>query len=88
MFWSNSILKKLYKVHFKQQLNALDFFIFSRNSNIPMIFLYRNIKTYNGIKWVNKFILRWSIGYKFGQFTWNRKLALFKAKQLKKKLKK
>jgi len=28
------------------------------------------------------------IGYKFGEFTWNRKLALYKAKQLKKKTKK
>ena len=28
------------------------------------------------------------IGFKFGQFTWNRKLALYKAKQLRKKKKK
>jgi ribosomal protein S19 len=27
------------------------------------------------------------IGFKFGEFTWNRKLALYKAKQLKKKKK-
>jgi len=28
------------------------------------------------------------IGFKFGEFTWNRKIALYKAKQLKKKKKK
>jgi len=27
------------------------------------------------------------IGFKFGEFTWNRKIALYKAKQLKKKKK-
>jgi len=28
------------------------------------------------------------VGFKFGEFTWNRKLALYKAKQLRKKAKK
>jgi ribosomal protein S19 len=28
------------------------------------------------------------VGYKFGEFTWNRKISLYKSKQKRKKLKK
>lgn len=87
MFFSNAILKKIYKLQLQQLPNALDLFIFNRSSRIPLLFMYKNIKIYNGVKWIGKFILKWILGFKFGELTWNRKLALFKAKQLKKKKK-
>ena len=50
-------------------------------------------RAYNGFEVVihrgNKFrvkqINNWVIGFRFGEFTWNRKVALYKAKQKKKK---
>jgi len=42
------------------------------------------MKIYSGQKWQLKKINRWVVGFKFGEFTWNRRVALFKAKQLKK----
>lgn len=60
-------------------------YIFDRSSTIPKIFNRTNVKIYNGKKWINRYVNRWRIGFKFGEFTWNKKIALYKAKQLKKK---
>ena len=59
----------------------------SRSSIIPKIFTGFNVKIYSGKIWHSRLINKWMVGYKFGEFTWNRKLALYKAKQLKKKKK-
>nr|ASY95730.1 ribosomal protein S19 [Stylonychia lemnae] len=62
--------------------------IFNRSSVIP--FSFKNIKVtiYSGKKWFDRLLNIWSVGFKFGELTWNRRLALYKAKQLKKKKKK
>jgi ribosomal protein S19 len=62
--------------------------IFNRSSVIPISFKNLFVKIHAGKKWYNRFITKWSVGFKFGELTWNRKLALYKAKQLKKKKKK
>lgn len=62
-------------------------YVYSRFSIIPKILNNSNVSIYNGKKWHNRFIIKWMIGFKFGEFTWNRKIALYKAKQLKKKKK-
>jgi ribosomal protein S19 len=59
--------------------------IMSRSSIIPKIFSNTSVKIYSGNSWHRRNLNKWMIGFKFGEFTWNRKLALYKAKQLKKK---
>ena len=56
-----------------------------RSSTIPYLFLGLKIRIYTGRVWRKKRINRWMVGFKFGEFTWNRKIALYKAKQKKKK---
>lgn len=62
--------------------------IYLRSSIIPKILINYEVKIYSGKNWNTKIINKWMVGFKFGEFTWNRKLALYKAKQLKKKKKK
>jgi len=60
---------------------------FNRSSVVLKIFINKEILIHSGKKWHKKYINKWMVGYKFGEFTWNRKLALYKTKQLKKKKK-
>lgn len=62
--------------------------MFTRSSVIPRSFKNLLVKVYSGKKWHARVINKWNVGFKFGELTWNRKLALYKAKQLKKKKKK
>lgn len=59
--------------------------IYHRSSIIPKIFSSYEIFVYTGKRWTKRNVNRWMIGFKFGEFTWNKKSALYKAKQLKKK---
>ena len=61
--------------------------IYTRSSTIPTGFTSYEVTIHNGTKWSTKRINRWMVGYKFGEFTWNRKYALYKAKSKKKKKK-
>lgn len=62
--------------------------VYDRGSTIPLSFVGAKIKIYAGMRFHLRVINRWMVGYKFGEFSWTRKLALYKAKQLKKKKKK
>ncbi len=81
-FWKKIFLYKKYPI-FKNSEKK----IMSRSSVIPKIFSLTSVKIYSGKSWHKRIINKWMIGFKFGEFTWNRKLALYKAKQLKKKKK-
>ena len=59
----------------------------NRSSTVPVTLIRRDTMIYTGKRWTFRKINRWMIGFKFGEFTWNRKYALFKAKQKKKKKK-
>lgn len=63
-------------------------FIFDRNSTIPRALTGCKVRIYSGKSFHMRIINRWMVGYKYGEFSWTRKLALYKAKQLKKKKKK
>lgn len=63
-------------------------YIYDRGSTIPKIFVGHKIRIYSGNKFFARVINRWMVGYKYGEFCWTRKPALYKAKQLKKKKKK
>ncbi len=62
--------------------------IYNRGSVLPLAYSKSEILIYSGKRWHRKFVNKWMIGHKAGEFTWNRKYALYKAKQLKKKKKK
>ena len=61
--------------------------LFSRNSTILLEFLGLHFKIYNGIRFINVFITENKIGYKFGEFSYTRKLRKFihSKKNIKKK---
>lgn len=73
------------------KLNNLNKFrnkkIRSRGSTLPFFLVKNCIYIYNGKIWKKRFISFWKIGFKLGEFSKTRKIALFKAKQLKKKKK-
>ena len=57
----------------------------TRGSVIPLTFISHEVIIHTGNKWTTRNINIWNIGFKFGEFTWNRKYALFKSKAKKKK---
>jgi len=60
----------------------------TRSSTVPYIFVGHEMIIHSGKRWHCKYTSPWLVGFKVGEFTWNRRLALFKAKQLRKKKKK
>lgn len=81
--WRKVFLIKHDDLHHKKEKVVLD-----RSSTIPYGFANYKIRVYAGAKFRSREVSRWMVGFKFGEFTWNRKVALYKAKQLRKKLKK
>jgi ribosomal protein S19 len=63
-------------------------FIYDRSTTVSPIYENILVNIHSGLKFKKKLVNRWMFGHKFGEFVWNRKLALYKAKQLKKKKKK
>lgn len=62
--------------------------IYSRGSTLPITFQNYSVMIHSGKRWHKKIIKSWMVGFKAGEFTWNRRFALYKAKQLRKKKKK
>ena len=83
-----STWRKLFLVHDNEVFKPKDKVIYDRHSTIPSTFRGSKVKIYAGSRFHTRIINRWMVGYKFGEFSWTRKLALYKAKQLKKKKKK
>lgn len=68
--------------------NSQEKVIYDRSSTIPPVFTWNRVRIYTGRGFTVRNIHPYMWGFKFGEFTWNRKLALYKAKQLRKKAKK
>ncbi len=83
-----STWRQIFLIKNNELYRAKEKFIYDRSSTIPPLFNGVQVKIYSGKHFNTKNINLWMVGYKFGEFTWNRKLALYKAKQLKKKTKK
>ena len=81
--WRRSYLIKMSSIHHSSAKK-----IWNRSSKIPITFLKFEILIHTGRKLKTKIVNKWMVGYKVGEFTWNRKPALYKAKQLRKKTKK
>jgi len=75
----------------KQKYNFIK--LYSRNSTILLELLGLHFKVYNGIRFINVFVTENKIGFKFGEFSYTRKLRkllhykskLNKKKKIKKK---
>lgn len=80
--------RKLFLLHDNEVFRPKKKTIHDRHSIIPVAFLGSKVLIYSGKKFHSRIINRWMIGYKFGEFSWTRKVALYKAKQLRKKKKK
>ena len=65
-----------------------DKFIYERGSTLTPMLAETSLKIHNGRKYTYRDFNLYSVGFKFGEFTWNRKIALYKEKQLRKKKKK
>jgi len=88
IFCSPSVWRKV--ILFKQTtlFKTADKFIYSRSSTIPGAFSELSLLIHTGKNWHTRSLSQWTVGFKFGELTWNRRLALYKAKQMRKKKKK
>jgi ribosomal protein S19 len=83
--YSTHVWRLMYLINSNTVYNTLAKRIYSGQSVIPNMFIGYEVFVYSGLKWLSRHITKWSAGYKFGSLTWNRKIALYKTKQLKKK---
>lgn len=88
IYCSSFIWKKIFLIQKSFVFKLAEKKIYTRSSCVPRIFSNSYITIYSGNKWRERVSNRWMVGFKFGEFTWNRKLALYKAKQMRKKKKK
>lgn len=82
-----NLWRSIYLISTNQVYHTREKRIYDRSSTIPLTFINHEILVYSGKRWHTRQINRWMIGFKAGEFTWNRRYALFKAKQLRKKSK-
>ena len=87
-YLSPNVLRSVYLVSLNPINHNAEKKIYARGSCIPEIYLNQEVVISKGRGFRTKYINRWMTGFKFGEFTWNRKIALYKAKQKKKKSKK
>ena len=82
-----STWRKIFLIRNNEVFRPKNKIIYDRSSTVPAMFEGSKVKIYSGMKFHTRIVNRWMVGYKFGEFSWTRKLALYKAKQLKKKKK-
>jgi ribosomal protein S19 len=87
-FMGPSTWRKIFLIKYNDIHQKKEKIIFDRSSTVPHMFANNQIRIYAGFKLRSRSVSRWMVGFKFGEFTWNRKVALYKAKQLRKKKKK
>lgn len=81
--WRQTFLMTEYPLHRRREK-----YIYDRSTTISPLYVGLRVNIYSGRKFYTKFVNKWMVGFKFGEFVWNRKLAMYKAKQLRKKKKK
>ena len=84
---SPSVLRSIFLIKLNPINKSSERTIFSRSSSIPKVFLNTKIFIHKGKGYSSKYINQYMIGFRFGNFTWNRKIAFYKNKQIKKKKK-
>lgn len=81
--WRQTFLMTDNPLHRKKEI-----YIYDRSTTISPLYIGLRVHIYSGRKFYRKYVNKWMVGFKFGEFVWNRKLAMYKAKQLRKKSKK
>ena len=66
--------------------NSKKRYIKSKASRIAPILTKKVIYIHGGKLFHKRLINRWMVGYRFGEFVWTRKVAIYKVKQQKKKI--
>ena len=84
---ASSTWRKIFLLTDNQVFKSKAKIVYDRHSVIPNLFVGSKIQIHAGYRFHTRYINRWMIGFKFGEFSWTRKLALYKAKQLRKKKK-
>ena len=84
---STHIWRKTFLIYDNMIHRSKEDFIFNRSSTILPIFKGLKLNIHQGKSFHKRLIHRWAVGFKLGELTWTRKLALYKAKQLRKKKK-
>jgi len=87
-FFSYKVWRSMYLITTNPMHHTSEKKLRTRSTTIPTIFRGSEVIIHSGKRWHSKKVTRWMVGFKLGEFTWNRRLALFKAKQLRKKAKK
>jgi len=82
-FYSYKIWRLTYLIKLNPLYHITEKKFFTRSSVIPTFFYKSKILIYTGKKWVKRWVTLWMVGYKLGEFTWNRKLPLYKKKRKK-----
>jgi ribosomal protein S19 len=87
-YFSYKVWRSMYLISLSSVHHTSEKRLRTRSSTLPNLFNDTDIIVHSGKRWHIKRVTPWMIGFKVGEFTWNRRLALYKAKQLRKKLKK
>ena len=87
-YLSPQVIRSVYLIKLNPMHHFSEKRIFSRGSKIPALYDGHELVIHRGNKYKVRYSNKWITGFKFGEFTWNRKIALYKAKQKKKKKKK
>lgn len=87
-YFASATWRKIFLIKDNELHQAKEKYVTDRSSTIPSLFKGTKVKIYTGNVFHTRLLTKWVVGFKFGELTWNRKLALYKAKQLKKKKKK
>ena len=84
-YFSASMWRSIYLISSNPVYHTREKKIYNRSTTIPTVFNGHEILIHSGKRWHTRRVNDWMVGFKAGEFTWNRKYALFKAKQLRKK---
>ena len=87
-YFAPNLWRSLYLISTSQVYHTREKKIYGRSSVLPTAFMGYEILIHAGKRWHCKKVNKWMVGFKIGEFTWNRRYALFKSKQLRKKNKK
>ena len=88
IYFSPNMYRSLYLIYSKKEQYNSEKPIYSRSSKIPIFYINKLMIIHSGKGWHIKYVNRWMIGHSIGEYTWNRKYAIYKAKQMRKKNKK
>lgn len=83
-YFSPNLIRSLYLNKSSPIYKVSEKKFYSRGSKISLSQVGQKVYVYNGLRFKYLSINKWMVGFKFGEFTWNRKPAIFKVKRKKK----